>query len=427
MLEARFHLSSLAILLPSRPLQWVVDRPKSFLSASAYALYAHFALQLLAGVLLAIVYRPVAAGAHASTEAMHQGAWRILQGFHYWGSAVMIVHSALHLAALTWAGWYRGPQVRSYLAALALAGLSVGFQITGNALPWDRHGVQTAAVEGAIASRVPVVGATASKVMLGGDALTDATLPIWYNAHRILLPIALLVALGLGLSAPRKKAAGWVIAAPAVAALLLAIFIASPLGTSATAADYGRFDAKPSWYTVPIHGLLVWGDRLVPGGGWIGAALIPALFGLGLLVLPLLKKPKPALARGLLLGFGGLGAVAAITSGSHFAPLVGTRDPRVRTIVANQRNQGKQDTILAAKGKELYTSQGCIGCHGSETVKGTGGPSLKDVWKEHPEADYYMRYVKKPSAVEPGSTMPAFPNLKTEELRALAEFLRFAR
>lgn len=427
MLEARFHVSLLAILLLRTPLQWVVDRSKSFLSASAYALYAHFALQLLAGVLLSTVYRPTAGEAHASTEALHRGVWGVVQGFHYWGSTIMIVHSALHLVGVTWASWYRGPLVRAYLAAIALAGLSLGFQVSGNALPWDRHGVQTVGVEGAIASRMPVVGAAASKTMLGGESVTERTLPLWYGAHRILLPVALLVALGLGLSAPRKKLAKWPVAVPALAALGLALAVASPFGSAATAADYGRFDAKPSWYTVPMHGLLVWGDRLVPGGGWIGAALIPALFGLGLLALPLLKKPKPAFARGLLVAFGLLSAVAAVTSGSHFAPLVGTRDPKVRVAQISTEPRGKQDIKLAALGKTLYSAQGCIGCHGTDKVKGVGGPSLKNVWKEHPEADFYMRYIKNPSSVEQGSTMPAYPQLKTEELRALAEFLRFAR
>jgi ubiquinol-cytochrome c reductase cytochrome b subunit len=427
MLEARFQLSSLAILLLLRPLQWVVDRSKSFLSASAYALYAHFALQLVAGVLLSTVYRPTVGEAHASTQTLHHGAWAVLQGFHYWGSSVMIVHAALHLVAVTWSGWYRGPLVRAYLAALALAGLSLGFQISGNALPWDRHGVQTAAVEGAIANRVPVIGPTISKVMLGGDGVSDATLGVWYNAHRILLPIALLIAVGLGLATPRKNLVKWPLAIPAVVALGLALLIASPFGSAATATDYNHFDAKPSWYTVPMHGLLVWGDRLVPGGGWIGAALIPALFGLGLLALPLLKKPKPALARGLLVGFGAIGAAAAISSGGNVAPLVGTRDPKLRPAGVPQGSQGRKDTKLAAAGKALFAAQGCEGCHGVNGLQALGGPSLKDIWKEHPEADFYMRYVKNPSAVEAGSTMPAYTNLKTEELRALAEFLRFAR
>jgi mono/diheme cytochrome c family protein len=404
-----------------------VDRSKTILSASAYALYAHFVLQLVAGGLLATVYRGSAAEAHASTAALHRGGWTVLQGFHYWGSAVMIAHAAVHFAAVTWAGWYRGPQVRGYLAALALLGLSVAFQLTGNALPWDRHGVQTAAVEGAIANRIPVVGAAASRTMLGGDGVTPQTLSLWYDAHRYVLPLALLVALALGLAVPRKKLPKWSLAVPTLVALALALLVTAPLGAPATAADYALFDAKPSWYTMPMHGLLVWGDRLIPGGGWIGAALLPGLFAAALLALPLLKKPKPALARGLLLGFAALSAAAAVTSGGKFAPLVGTRDPKVRVVSTKPPTTESKNAALAAKGKVLFASQGCRNCHGVDGLKASGGPSLKDLWKEHPEADYYVRYVKNPSSVQPGSTMPAYPQLKSEELRAIAEFLRFPR
>lgn len=404
-----------------------MDRPKPILYGSAYALYAHFALQLVVGGLLATVYRGDAAQAHATTASLHQGLWAVLQGFHYWGSFVLIIHSVLHLAAVTWAGWYAGKEKKSYWAALVLAGLALGFQVSGNVLSWDRHGVQTAAVEGAIANRVPVAGALVSKTMLGGTELSDKTLPIWYNAHRIDLALVLVVVLIVGLQLPKAKVPKWSIAASALAALCLAILVAAPFGTAATADDYGRFDAKPSWYTAPMHGMLVWGDRLITGGGWIGAALIPGLFGAAMFGLGFLKKPKPALARGLLLGFALLGVVATMTSGGEVAALTGTRDPRLRVAATPTSAERVQDKATAALGKKLFAAQGCEGCHGQDGLKGVSGPSLKDLWKEHPEPDFYEKYVKNPASVEAGSTMPAYPNLKQEELRQLAEFLRFAR
>ena len=404
-----------------------VDRPSPTLTASAFALYAHFALQLLAGGLLATVYRADPATAHASAARLHEGGWRLLQAFHYWGSAVLLVHSALHLAAVTWAGWYRGRQVRAYLAALGLAALSLGFQLTGNLLPWDRHGVQTAGVESAIASRVPLVGPTVGHIMLGGDEVGARTLGVWWAAHWLLLPLVLLAALGLGFAAPRAKIKRWVPALSALVALVLAAAVTAPLGSAATAADYGRFDAKPSWYTVPMHGLLVWGDRAISGGGWLGAAVVPTLFAAALLGLALYRKASPKAGRAVLLLFGGAGLLAALTSGGEYAPLVGTRDPVLRPTVARKTGAAPQDRGLAARGRTVFAAQGCNGCHGADGLKGVGGPSLKDVGREHPDADYYIRYVRNPQSVEKGSTMPAYPNLKGDELAALAEFLRFPR
>ncbi len=404
-----------------------MDRAKPILYGSAYALYAHFALQLVAGGLLSTVYRGSIAEAHATTATLHQGAWAILQGFHYWGSFVLILHSVLHLGAVTWAGWYAGKEKKAYYTALVLTGLAFGFQVSGNVLSWDRHGVQTAAVEGAIANRVPVMGSLVSKTMLGGTELSEKTLPLWYNAHRIGLTLVLVVVLIVALLAPKPKFPKWTATLSALAALGLAILVAAPFGTAATADDYGRFDAKPSWYTAPMHGLLVWGDRLIPGGGWIGAALLPGLFGAAMVGLGLLKKPKPAMARGFLLGVALIGVVATLTSGGEVASLTGTRDPRVRVAATPSSTKQVQDKVLAAKGKVLFAAQGCEGCHGQDGLKGVSGPSLKDLWKEHPEPDFYEKYVKNPASVEAGSTMPAYPGLKQEELRQLAEFLRFAR
>lgn len=405
-----------------------MDRAKPLLYGSAYALYAHFALQLVAGGLLATVYKGDAAHAHATTATLHQGVWATLQAFHYWGSFVLIIHSFLHLGAVTWAGWYAGKEAKGYWAALALAGMALGFQVSGNALSWDRHGVQTAAVEGAIANRVPVVGAAISKQMLGGDELTSKTLPIWYDAHRIDLTIVLIVVLIVGLQLPKQKFPKWTAVLSIAAALVLAVLVAAPFGTAATPDDYGRFDAKPSWYTAPMHGLLVWGDRIMAGGGWLGAALVPGLIAAGFVGLAALKKPKPGLARGFLLGVAALGIVATLTSGGEVAALTGTRDPRVRVAaVTPPAAERVQDKAMAAQGKTLFAAQGCESCHGKDGLKGVGGPSLKDVWKEHPEAEFYEKYVQNPAAMEKGSTMPAYPQLKKEELRQLAEFLRFPR
>ena len=396
-----------------------MDRSKSILSASALALYAHFALQLVAGVLLSTAYAPTRA--HEATAALHQGGWGVVQGFHYWGSAVMIVHSVVHLAAVAWAGWYKD-QARAYLAALALAGLSLAFQLTGNVLPGDRHGVQTAAIEGSIAARVPGAGPKVAGLMMGGDEASGRTVALWYDLHRFALPVALLLALGLGASVARKQDARWPIVVPTVLSLVLALLVASPLGSAAVGYDYGTLgalSAKASWYTVPMHGLLVL-------GGWIGAMLLPALAGLALLLLPVLK-PKPELVRGALVFLALAGLSVTLLSGGEPAALVGTRDPAAPPVAPVARKIEKQDAALAARGKALFAATGCNNCHGKDGLKGMGGPSLANVWKLHPDADYYVRYIRNPKSVEKSSTMPAYPQLKPEELGAMAEFLRFAR
>ena len=85
-----------------------------------------------------------------------------------------------------------------------------------------------------------------------------------------------------------------------------------------------------------------------------------------------------------------------------------------------------KDAALATKGRALFKAQNCNGCHGEDGLKGQGGPSLANLWKEHPDAEYTMRYVKNPQSIQKGSTMPAYGTLKEEELQALAPELLFS-
>ena len=61
----------------------------------------------------------------------------------------------------------------------------------------------------------------------------------------------------------------------------------------------------------------------------------------------------------------------------------------------------------AKAGKEVFASEGCMGCHKSKDYQergGSDGPDLSKIAKESTAREIYA-YIKKPSA---GSTMPAF-------------------
>ena len=68
---------------------------------------------------------------------------------------------------------------------------SLGLLVTGNLLPYDRHGVQTAVTEVGIASRVPFFGPVIADMMLGGPKFSASTLATWYGMHRWWIPLAL--------------------------------------------------------------------------------------------------------------------------------------------------------------------------------------------------------------------------------------------
>ncbi len=352
------------------------------------------------------------------------GFWAFLRGVHYWGSAIFILHSVIHLTAMLWAGRYRAADTSAWLASLAFFLGSLGFQITGNVLPFDKHGVQTAVVEAGIAGQTPLAGKISSQIMLGGDSFSGSTLARWYLAHSELLPLAISVVLIWAALSQRKRlkyVTPWLAALPVAASILLAAVVAAPLGKGATPEDFESYNAIVSWYTWPLHGALTAFGNL--GASWIGTALLPGLFVGFLATLPLTTKwlkPGPCKTiHGLFLG--GFFACGVFFGGS-FAPLTGNRDPKVGPVTG--QNSGPVDKAMAERGRTFFNKIECVDCHGIDGAKPDGAPNLSKEGLKHGDAEFYFKFIKNPKSVNPHSTMPSFPKLTNEELTILTEFLR---
>ncbi|HJP82123.1 MAG TPA: cytochrome b N-terminal domain-containing protein [Fimbriimonadaceae bacterium] len=407
------------------------------LSASATALVLEFVFQCLAGWYLNRAYIPDPKHAHDTMQAiMSASPHAQIAGFHYWGSAFFIVHSFFHLCLMLFSGNFRAPNHWCWYSALALFGAAFLFQLTGNLLPFDQHGVQTAAVEGGITAGVPGGKAIAAVMMGGEPSVTDQTLPVWYTAHRLILPIALLIGLlgATGMQLRRENAgkAYWIPATiVALIPLGVALVVQRPLGTGATEVDYNRFNAMVSWYTWPLHGSLEAFNNVSPTLGWIGSAAIPGLFVLFLLAAPILAKRLATSGIQFIFilfmaYFIGTGAIF----GGGFAPLTGTRDPDQSSYVADNTQKEPATPIdeeIAKQGKVLFEDEGCSGCHEIDGVKATGGPKLDDIYRLHTDPKWYVDFIKNPKSVKKNSTMPAYPDLPEQNLRAMAEFLRKPR
>lgn len=404
------------------------------LATSLVALVVQVLFQFIAGWYLSRAYVADPAVAHAKMQAILSGPLHaFVAGFHYWGSLILILHSFLHLAAMLFAAWYRPPHHWRWIASLAIFGCAFLFQVTGNLLPFDKHGVQTAAVEGGIAAGMPVMGPQVASIIMGGESsFTDATLGAWYLAHRLLIPLALVLGVLGALivhfgrrDIRENRILIWV---PLLVPIVLALTIATPLGAAATAEDYNKFGAQVSWYTWPLHGSLEAFSKLGPSLGWIGTGVVPGLFVGFLVLLPLISKKVAHSGVKIVFGvfllfFVGTGLIF----GGSFAPLTGTRDPIVAQAPPDNGPKTTAVTIdaaLAAKGREYFNNEGCAGCHGTDGKKAAGGPVLDNIHKEHSDIEWYVAFIKEPKSKKPGSTMPGFPDLGDEKLKAMAEFLR---
>src|SRR5580658_8654549 len=144
------------------------------------AVRVQFLIAALTGIVLAFGYSPQIATAHAKVAAMHGGWVRPIQGLHYWVSALLILESALLVWLLLWSGRYKRSDWTTLSASLLFAVSAFLFQVTGNLLPYDRHGVETAVIEVGIAARAPGIGAEARRLLLQGPEFGEDTLRFWY-------------------------------------------------------------------------------------------------------------------------------------------------------------------------------------------------------------------------------------------------------
>lgn len=357
-----------------------------------------------------------------------------IAGFHYWGSALFITHSFLHLCAMIFTGWYRPPNHWRWFGALALFGCAMLFQITGNLLPFDLHGARTAAVEGGIAASMPLVGKQTASILLGGQPYaSEATLSTWFFAHRLLIPSALFLGiLGAVVQHVRRPESRTFWLPAAIISLIplgLTIWLGRPLGSPASVVDLSRYDAFVSWYNWPLHGMLHASLKLGPSMGWLGSGLVPGIFVVFLISAPYLsKRIANSGIQFVFVAFVGAFLSAGALFGGSFAPLTGTRDP-ARAVSPGDSSRAIHpiDEAMADRGRIAFNSLPCTGCHGQDGLSPSGGPKLDKIYQEHGDPQWFQAFIRDPRSKKPGSTMPSFTDLPDAQVRDLAEFLRRPR
>lgn len=396
---------------------------------SCAMIWGYLWLQLLlvaTGVALLFVYRGASAVESAGSfrTAQEVWIWRFLAGFHYWGTFLSLVTGPLLLAHLFLQGFTE--KVRKLWVPLLLAVLiPLALQITGNALPADRHDIRTINVEASIASRAPLIGANLGRIALQGDEFSTATLDFWKTLH-IGLGVGSLVPLVCLYAALRRRRpkSGFEILASIslpVFAVAAAMLVPRATGSEFQPIDQSSFVAQPSWYVLPMHAMLKMFESIHGSLGWVGAMLVP---GLGTMLAFLAPWWAPKLSasarRGILLSIiAGVGLVM-VFFGAPAAPISGMQP--VHEIAAG-KDGGPIVESLSAKGAKIYEDN-CSGCHGKGGAGSPGAPKLTEVHRQNTDPQFYIRFLRDPKSVNPSSTMPSFSHLSDDDLRALAEWLR---
>jgi ubiquinol-cytochrome c reductase cytochrome b subunit len=77
----------------------------------------------------------------------------------------------------------------------------------------------------------------------------------------------------------------------------------------------------------------------------------------------------------------------------------------------------------AGKGKQVFESNGCAGCHKVNGRGGSVGPELSGDTLKGKDRQWLMDQIKNPKSHNPNSIMPPFTNLGQEKIRSLVSYL----
>jgi ubiquinol-cytochrome c reductase cytochrome b subunit len=430
-----------------------------------------FISQIITGLCLALYYVPSAETAHTSVAYITKqvAAGGFLRSLHYYGASAMIVVLALHFLQTFLYGSFKGRRELLWISGAVLSLLVLGMGFTGYLLPWDQRAYFATAVGTNIVGQIPFIGDWLTQLMRGGDTIGTLTLSRFYVAHVFLLPAAIFIFIGAHIALFRKAGpAGPINEDPidpklapegfyprqvvmdmAFALLImvglgvLSYFHPAGLGPIANPANT-HFLPRPEWYYLPMfEWLKFWeGPEVV-----FAIVVVPGILALLFFLLPFLdhtlerrpwRRPIPLLAVAfVVVGMIYLGAK------SH---LDDERDTGIADQLAIQDRQEKAYTAapfhpyiespgttaplpaasgsvnpLVARGKEIFESDGCSGCHG-ETGTGTAAaPSLVGVTSKFPEAQL-IALLHNPNANMRAGGMPA-TNLSATDMSALLTYL----
>ena len=427
-----------------------------------------FISQVITGLCLALYYVPSSESAHTSVAYITKqvAAGQFLRSLHYYGSSAMIVVLALHFLQTFIYGSFKGRRELLWISGAFLSLLVLGMGFTGYLLPWDQSSYFATAVGTNIVGEVPFIGGWLTNMLRGGDTLGTLTLSRFYFAHVFLIPGMIFLFIGIHIALFRKAGpAGPIDEDPVdpklppesfyprqvimdmAFALLIMIglgFLAYlrpiELGPIANPANT-QFVPRPEWYYLPMfEWLKFWPSRMEV----FAVVVVPGILALLFFLIPFLdrklerrpwRRPIPLLAVSIVL-------VGMIFLGfrSHLDDL---RDHSIAVQLAFQDKQAEEYTKapfhprmesssgqpissapvnpLVAKGKGVFDTNGCSGCHGGNGTGTAAAPSLVGITAKYP-LPQLTGLLHHPNAAMRAGHMPSF-DLSTPDMAALFSYL----
>jgi ubiquinol-cytochrome c reductase cytochrome b subunit len=417
-----------------------------------------FLLQLVTGILLALIYVPSASEAWSSLQSLNHDValgW-FVRALHGWGSNFMVAIVLIHMVQVFLFGAYKFPRELTWIVGVFLLLMTLGMAFSGQVLRFDQDAYWGLGIGASIASRVPIAGPAIVRLMLGGPIIAGATLSRFFALHVFVIPgmligfvcLHLLMVLKLGINewpmpgrvvkratyaneyheltkkdgAPFVPYAVW-------KDLFFAAFIL--LAVAACAVYFGPFGPtgrpdptiiqtvpKPDYFFLWLYALL----SLLPPSMETPALLIgPVIAITALVLLPFLSgegekswRRRPIAVLTVLLIAVTLGTFTHLAGFTPWSPHMNawSGDPVPERFLHGT-------TALQRQGALVFQGKQCRNCHSLGERGGERGPALDSVAVRLTQ-DQLIRQV-----IQGGGNMPAYgKNLSPAETTALVAFLK---
>ncbi len=416
-----------------------------------------FLLQIVTGIMLALIYVPLASEAWSSLQVLNNDVtlgW-FIRALHGWGSNFMVAIVLIHMVQVFLFGAYKFPRELTWIVGVFLLLMTLGMAFSGQVLRFDQDAYWGLGIGASIASRVPIVGPATVQLMLGGPIIAGATLSRFFTLHVFVIPglligfvcLHLLMVLKLGINEwpmpgrvvkratyekeyhelikkdgePFVPYAVWkdlFFAAFILLAIAACAFYFGPFGPT------GRPDPtiiqtvpKPDYFFLWLYALL----SLLPPSMETPALLIgPVVVIVALLLLPFLSgegekswRRRPIAVMSIMLIAITLGTFTHLAEIAPWSPHMSawSGDPVPGRFL-------RHTTALQRQGALVFQVKQCRNCHSLGELGGERGPALDSVAVRLTQ-DQLIRQV-----IQGGGNMPAYgKNLSPAETTALVAFL----
>ena len=422
------------------------------------AAFAVFIMQIVTGILLALIYVPSAGEAWSSLQALNHNValgWYI-RALHGWGSDFMVALVLIHMAQVFLFGAYKYPRELTWIVGVFLLLVTLGMAFTGQVLRFDQDAYWGLGIGASIASRVPVIGPAVVSLLLGGPIIAGATLSRFFALHVFVIPglliafvgVHLLMVVKLGINEwpmpgrlvrkatymqeyheltkkdglPFVPGAIWkdlFFSALILFSLALCAYLFGPFGPSGPPdPTIIQTAPRPDFFFLWLYAVLSY----LPASMETPALLIGPVIGiLALLLLPFVSgegekswRRRPVAVLTVLLAAVALATFTHLAQHTPWSPVMDawSGDPIPSQFLQNR-------TALERQGAAVFQVKQCHNCHSLANEGGKRGPALDSVALRLTQ-DQLIRQV-----IQGGGNMPAYgKNLSPAETTALVAFLQ---